>query len=315
MRPSTRSVPMISTGDTRKCRWIRTGAPVGSRSANPRRISRLRSRVRFGLRAAHSALRWSRATSCGSTITSTPGSSPSSFSSLLVNAAWAGPRRPRTWISRMRLLGELLEGVLGDVGLGEDVLRAGEDPGEVHRHVPVAHHRRRLRLEVEAEVAEVGVGVVPADELGGGVAPRQVLAGDPHPPVGAGADRVDDRVVVRLQVGVGDVPAHLHVPVEAELGVGGDLVVHAGDRLDLLVVRRDAAAHQPERGGQAVVHVDLDLEVLLLLQVLGGVEAAGAGADHGHPQRVVRRAEGGRAGGDPIVLLRGASGVAAERPA
>ena len=52
------------------------------------------------------------------------------------------------------------------------------------------------------------------------------------------------------------------------------------------------AADQPERGGQPVVHVDLDLEVLLLLEVLGGVEAGGAGADHGHPQRVVGGAEG-----------------------
>ena len=105
-------------------------------------------------------------------------------------------------------------------------------------------------------------------------------------------DRVDDRVVVGRQVGVGEVAAHLHVAVEAELGVGGDLVVDPRHRLDLLVVGRDAAAHQPEGRRQAVVHVDLDLEVVLLLQVLGGVEARGARADHRHPQRGFRRAEG-----------------------
>ena len=158
---------------------------------------------------------------------------------------------------------ELVERVLGDVGGRQHLARAGEDARQVHRHVPVADHGRVLGGEVEAEAAEVRVGVVPAHELGGRVAAGQVLARDPHPPVGARAHRVDDRVVVRRQVGVGEVAPHLHVAVEAELGVGGDLVVDPGHRLDLLVVGRHPAAHQAEGRRQAVVHVDLDLEVLL----------------------------------------------------
>ena len=228
----------------------------------------------------------------GPTITSTPGSSPSSFSSLLVKAAWAGPRRPRTWISRIRLPSNSWSACSAMSVGRQQLARAGEDAREVHRHVPVADHGRVLGGEVEAEAAEVRVGVVPAHELGGRVAAGQVLARDPHPPVGARAHRVDDRVVVRRQVGVGEVAPHLNVPVEAELGVGGDLVVDPGHRLDLLVVRGHPAAHQAEGRRQAVVHVDLDLEVVLLLQVLGGVEARGARADHRHSQGVLRRAEG-----------------------
>ena len=187
--------------------------------------------------------------------------------------------------------GELLEGVLGDVGARQQLGRAGQDAGQVHRHVAVADHHGLLGREVEAEVAEVGVGVVPAHELGGRVAAGQVLARDAHAPVGARPDGVDDRVVVGAQVRVGQVAAHLDVAVEAELGVVGDLVVDARDRLDLLVVGGDAAAHQAEGRRQAVVHVDLDHQVLLLLQVLGRVEARGPGADHGHAQGRVLRAE------------------------
>ena len=170
-------------------------------------------------------------------------------------------------------LGQLREGVLGDVGGRQQLGRAGQDAGEVHRHVAVSDHGGTLGRQVEAEVAEVRVGVVPADELGGRVAAGQMLAGDAHAPVRARADGVDDRVVVGRQVRVGQVAAHLDVAVEAELGVAGDLVVDARHRLDLLVVGRHAAAHEAERRGQAVVHVDLDHQVLLLLQVLGGVEA------------------------------------------
>ena len=115
----------------------------------------------------------------------------------------------------------------------------------------------RSQREVELEVAVVGMAVVPGDELGGGPAAGQVLAGDAHAPVGLGADRVDHRVVAGEQVLVGDVGAVLDVAEEAELGVGRGLLVDAADRLDVGVVGRDAAAHEAPRGGQPVVDVDL----------------------------------------------------------
>ena len=48
-----------------------------------------------------------------------------------------------------------------------------------------------------SRLLEVGMAVVPGDEGGRGPRAGQVLAGDAHPPVGLGADRVDDRVVER----------------------------------------------------------------------------------------------------------------------
>ena len=74
-----------------------------------------------------------------------------------------------------------------------------EHPRDVDRDVAVPDHDRALAGEVELEVLEVGVAVVPGDELGRGPRAGQVLARDPEPPVGLRADRVDDRVVERAR--------------------------------------------------------------------------------------------------------------------
>ena len=95
---------------------------------------------------------------------------------------------------------EQLDRVVGGVGLAQLVVGQGQHPGDVHRHVAVADHHRPLAGEVEVVVGVVGVGVVPADEGGGGVAAGQVLAGDAELAVGLAADREDDRVVVPLEV-------------------------------------------------------------------------------------------------------------------
>jgi hypothetical protein len=45
------------------------------------------------------------------------------------------------------------------------------------------------------------------------------------------------------------------------------------------VIGRDPAAHEPERGGEAVEHVDLDRRLLVSQQSLGSIEAGRARAD------------------------------------
>ena len=84
---------------------------------------------------------------------------------------------------------------VGRVGRRELLGGEREHPGDVDRDVAVPDHDRPLVREVELEVLEVGVAVVPGDERGRGPRARQVLARDPEPPVGLRADRVDDRVV------------------------------------------------------------------------------------------------------------------------
>jgi hypothetical protein len=135
------------------------------------------------------------------------------------------------------------QGLVGDVCRREQLRRRGEDAGDVDRHVAVADDHHVRAGEVEAHVVEVRMGVVPADELGRRVRARKLLARDPHAPVRPRSGRVDRRVVVVGEIGVGHVAAELHVPEEAEVRVGRDAVVDPGHGLDLLVVRRHPAAH------------------------------------------------------------------------
>ena len=186
------------------------------------------------------------------------------------------------------LLVEHLDRVVGGVGLAQLVVGQRQHPRDVHRHVAVADHHGALDREVEVVVGVVGVGVVPADEGGGGVAAGQVLAGDPERAVGLAADREDDRVVEPFQLLDLDVVADLHVAEEAEALARRGFFVDAGHRLDLRMVRRDAAADQPEGGGEAVEEVDLGVDVAVFEDVLGGVEAGRAGADDGDAKRVLR---------------------------
>ena len=101
-------------------------------------------------------------------------------------------------------------------GIGDVELRAGkgEHPGDVGGDVAVADHDNALGREVELLVGEVGVGVVPGDELGRRVRAGEVLAGDPEAAVGRGPVGRDDRVVALLELGDGDVAADLDVAEE-----------------------------------------------------------------------------------------------------
>ena len=104
---------------------------------------------------------------------------------------------------------------------------------------------------VEGEGARVHVrmAAVPVDEVGGGVASRPVLARDAQPPVPHRAGRVDDRVVGRQQVVAGDVLAEVDPADEPDVRALQHLAQVLRDRLDRLMVRRDAVPDQPVRRG------------------------------------------------------------------
>ena len=179
---------------------------------------------------------------------------------------------------------ERLERVPGDIGVVELLGVRARMRTTSTATLPIPMTATLSWREVELPVAVVGVPVVPADEIGRGVAPRQVLARDAERPVALGAAGVDHRVVVAEQIRAAQVRADPHVAEEPHPRVGGDLLVDPGDRLDLLVIGRDAAAHQPEGCRQPVEEVDLDLG-RVLEQMLRGVEPGGSGADDGDAQR------------------------------
>ncbi len=119
------------------------------------------------------------------------------------------------------------------------------------------------------------------------MAAGQLFARNPELAVGLAADREDDRVVEPLEVLDLDVVADLDVAEEAEAVAGRGFFVDPDHRLDLRMVRGDAAADEAERRRQAVEEIDLGVQVLALEDVLGGVEAGGAGADDGDAQGIV----------------------------
>ena len=140
-------------------------------------------------------------------------------------------------------------------------------------------------FEIDLEAGVIGVAVVPADELGRRVRAVQLFAGNAERAVHRRARGVDDRVVVLEQVLVRDVLAERHVAEVAKARMGGRPLIHARDRLDLRMVRRDARAHEAPRRGQALDHVHLDARLGVLQQVPGRVEAGRARADHGDADR------------------------------
>ena len=189
--PCRRSPP-DSAGSGRRC----AGGARGRAGRRSRAGSRRSSWPRRPCRSSNSArLSGLSASSAGSTMTSASSRSPSSRSSLAVNFACAGPRRPTTWISPHPARRQGVQRVLGDVGMPELVDRLGQDPAHVGRHVALAHDDRDLLAQVERPIAIVGVTVVPADEFRGRVAPGQFLARHAQPAIALGAAGEDHRVV------------------------------------------------------------------------------------------------------------------------
>ncbi len=187
------------------------------------------------------------------------------------------------------VVGEGLQRVLGDVGRGERAARGGEDPSHVERDVAVADHHRPLDAEVELAVGEVGMTVVPGHEVECADAAGQVLARDPEPPLGGGADGVEHGVVPLEQVLAVDVGAELDVAEEPEPLVLGGLVEGCRHQLDLRVVRCDPRPDQPGRGGQPLVHVHVHVEVVEVQQRRRGEEAGRTGAHDRHRPRCDQR--------------------------
>ena len=173
------------------------------------------------------------------------------------------------------------------VGRVKLLVRQREHPGDVDRDVPVPDDDGALAREVERHLLEVGMAVVPGDENSRGPRAGQVLARDVHPPVGLRADRVDDGVVERVQLGRADLVPDVDVAEEPEAGLLRGLLEDARDRLDLRVVGRDAEPDEAPRGREPLDHVD---HRAAREQRGRRVEGRRAGTDHGNAQLPIGQA-------------------------
>jgi hypothetical protein len=130
-----------------------------------------------------------------------------------------------------------------------------------------------------------------ATKVGRRVAAFEILAGDAHLAVGLGADGVDDLVVVAPELVAVEVAPDVYVAEEPHPWVLRRAVEDAHDGLDLLVVRRDAVANEPEGRWQAIEEVDAGLEPGLAEEAAGGVHPRGPGAHDGDPQGLLGSAD------------------------
>jgi hypothetical protein len=105
------------------------------------------------------------------------------------------------------------------------------------------------------------------------------------------------------------VPAELDAAEETKARVRGNFVEGRGDGLDLLVIGRHAGADEAVRRGHPVEEIDLDDAVLVLQQMVGGVEAGRARADDRDPQRSIVRSKLAHGSADSNIATDGTAVV------
>src|SRR5689334_11761250 len=94
-----------------------------------------------------------------------------------------------------------------DVRSFELVAVLRQDSRAVERDIAVADDRRMRPAERRVEIGEIGMAIVPADELGRADDAWQVLARNAEFAVVGSADGEDDRVIEVEELGDGDVAA------------------------------------------------------------------------------------------------------------
>ena len=161
-------------------------------------------------------------------------------------------------------LGQGVEHVLRHVRVLELGNGLREHPGHIDRDVAHADHDDAggPRDQVlEQRTVGIRVTAVPGHEVRRRDASRQVLAGDPQPPVSRGAVGQDDRVIVGVQVGHRDVGPDADVAQKPDPVLVEHLVQGVADRSDAEVVRSHAVPHQAEGHRQPIEDIHLHGDV------------------------------------------------------
>src|SRR5579864_85375 len=115
-----------------------------------------------------------------------------------------------------------------------------------------------LRIEIEPEMPEVRMTVVPGHEIAGVMAAQESFAGDIHHPADRGSGGQDDGVIAGSQRSHRDALADLDAAKKAKARHLRDTVEYARHLLQLRMVRRDTEADQAVRHGQTFEHVDVN---------------------------------------------------------
>ena len=96
---------------------------------------------------------------------------------------------------------ERAERMLHDVRPFELVPSLGQDPRAIERDIAVADNRGVRAIQRRVQIGEIGMSVIPADELSRADHARQVLAGDAELAIVRGASCEDHRVIEFEELG------------------------------------------------------------------------------------------------------------------
>jgi hypothetical protein len=159
-----------------------------------------------------------------------------------------------------------------------------EHPSHVEGDIAVAEHGDLLRIE-RPGLGDIGMSVVPVDEVGGTVGTRQVDPGQRQRCVDEAAGGEDHRIVAVGELAEVDVGSVFDVAEQADVTAVEHLDEGIDDALDPRMVGGDSVADEPEGRGQAFEQVDAQFQVMFGFgQQVGGVDAGGTGTDDGHSE-------------------------------
>ncbi len=244
---------------------MRRGNGVARHAACP---SALATRTRAGSRhfagrrssaaSSSASLAGSSSSSAGSTRTSAPASSPSSPSSVDVHAAWTGPRRPSTTISRMpdETIASIAASVVSVGASSSRVSASIRATSSATLPFPMTTARSCERSK--SRCWKSGWPLYQATSSVAAHEPGRSSPGMPSRRSVCEPDCVDHGVVERRELVVRDVTADLDVSEEAEARPRGDLLERARHGLELRMIGRDTEPDEPPRCRQPLDHVDLD---------------------------------------------------------
>jgi hypothetical protein len=181
----------------------------------------------------------------------------SQFTQLLCGELGLGRSSPPNNVNLLHpAFGQSIEGMFGNVRGAKLSHWLGEDAAHVRSHIALSNDRHRFLTEVECSIAVIWVTIEPSDELGRGVAAKEVLARDAHSAVGLRSASKYYCVVSGPEFGDGNVTTDTHVAQEIESRGASNTLVYQDRFLELRMVRGDAATNQTERCRQALDHVD-----------------------------------------------------------
>ncbi len=159
-----------------------------------------------------------------------------------------------------------------------------QNTGDVEGDVAVADDGDAFGVQ-RPGLRDIGMRVVPVDEVSGTVGSGQVDAGQIKCGIDEAPGGEDHRVIAVGELFEVEVDSVLDIGEQADVASVEDLDQGVDDALDPGVVGGDSVADESEGSRQTVEEIDAQIEITFRLRYeIGRVDPSRTGADDGHPE-------------------------------